>query len=310
GVVVYSIAVQADGKILVGGNFSSIGGQARYLFARLSNDTVALQSLAVSQSSVAWTRGGSSAQFTRVTFESSPDNVTYTSLGSGTLAGSNWTLTGLSLPTGQNIYIRARGYCRGGALNGSESIQESVRNAFLASPVTLVWNGSTSPDWHTALNWTPNAVPTTFNDVLIPTAGVTNQPTISAGSSSINAMTIQSGRVLTINSSLLLSTAADVINAGTITGAGKLAFGGVTFTQNGSVSVASVEFPAGVHALTGGGTFASGIVTVQGGASVILTSNHTLSALAINSGGSFDAATQTLTLTGAGMPIFNGGSFR
>ncbi len=44
---VYSIAVQADGKILAGGSFTSIGGQPRNLFARLSNDTAALQNLAV-----------------------------------------------------------------------------------------------------------------------------------------------------------------------------------------------------------------------------------------------------------------------
>src|SRR5256885_1949692 len=46
-------------------------------------------------------------------------------------SGSNWSLTGLNLPTGQNIYIRARGYYRGGYENASESIQESVRNASL-----------------------------------------------------------------------------------------------------------------------------------------------------------------------------------
>ena len=101
-----SIAVQADGKILAGGHFNgvnSIGGQTRNLFARLSNDTAALQNLAVTQTTVTWTRGGSSPQFARVTFEYSTDNVTYTPLGNGTAAGSNWTLTGLSLPTGQNI---------------------------------------------------------------------------------------------------------------------------------------------------------------------------------------------------------------
>ncbi len=37
----------------------------------------------------------------------------------------------MKLPTGQNIYIRARGYYRSGFFNGSESITESVRNAFL-----------------------------------------------------------------------------------------------------------------------------------------------------------------------------------
>ena len=111
---VIAIAVQADGKILAGGHFTSIGGQPRNLFARLSNDTAALQNLAVTQTTITWTRGGSSPQFTRVTFESSTDNVNYTPLGNGTAAGSNWTLTGLSLPTGQNIYIRARGYYRSG----------------------------------------------------------------------------------------------------------------------------------------------------------------------------------------------------
>ena len=129
---VFSIAVQADGKILAGGYFNSIGGQTRNLFARLTNDTAALQNLAVTQTTITWTLGGSSSQFTRVTFEYSTDNVNYTPLGNGTATGSNWTLTGLNLPTEQNFYIRARGYYRSGYYNGSESITESVRNAFLS----------------------------------------------------------------------------------------------------------------------------------------------------------------------------------
>ncbi len=172
----------------------------------------------------------------------------------------------------------------------------------------LVWNGSTSPNWHTPSNWTPSAVPTTYHDVLIPTAGVTNQPTISAASSSINAMTVQSGGTLTINSSLQLSTAADITTSGTITGAGRLALGGATFTQNGAISLASVEFTAGDHVLTGGGAFASGIVTVLNGASVKLTSNHSVSVIVINSGGSLDISNRILTLTGAGTAVFNSGT--
>ena len=117
--------MQADGKILAGGDFTTIGGQTRNLFARLSNDTAALQNLAVTQTTITWTRGGSSPQFTRVTFESSTDNVNYTPLGNGTPAGSNWTLTGLSLSTGQNIYIRARGYYRTAAL---ETARRALRN--------------------------------------------------------------------------------------------------------------------------------------------------------------------------------------
>jgi uncharacterized delta-60 repeat protein len=128
---VFSIAVQADGKILAGGNFSTIGGQMRSLFARLSNDAAALQNLAVTQTTITWTLGGSSSQFTRVPFEYSTDNVNYAPLGNGTATGSNWTLTDLNLPTGQNFYVRARGYYRSGFQNGSESITESVRNVFL-----------------------------------------------------------------------------------------------------------------------------------------------------------------------------------
>jgi hypothetical protein len=62
--------------------------------------------------------------------------VNYNFLGNGTASGSNWTLTGLNLSTGQNLYIRARGYYRGGEENGSESIAESVRNAFITLPPT------------------------------------------------------------------------------------------------------------------------------------------------------------------------------
>ena len=91
----------------------------------------------MTQTTITWTRGGSSPQFARVTFEYSTDNVNYTFLGNGTAAGSNWTLTGLTLPTGQNFYIRARGYYRSGCFNGSESITESVRNAFILRPSTL-----------------------------------------------------------------------------------------------------------------------------------------------------------------------------
>ena len=156
---VQSIAVQPDGKILVGGIFSgpnSIGGQTRGYFARLNNDTAALQNLAVTQTTVTWTLGGSSPQFTRVTFEDSTDHVNYSFLGDGTGVGSNWTLTGLNLSIGQNLYIRARGYYRSG--DGSGSLTESVRNAFLtplvATPPLL--NIQLSVNTNVLLSWATN----------------------------------------------------------------------------------------------------------------------------------------------------------
>ena len=107
--LISSIATQTDGKILATGNFTTVGGEPRDHFARLTNDTAALQNLSVTQNAITWERGGSSPLLTRVTFEYSSDNVNYTPLGNGVATGSNWTVTGLSLPTAQNLYVRARG---------------------------------------------------------------------------------------------------------------------------------------------------------------------------------------------------------
>jgi hypothetical protein len=171
---VVSMVVQADGKILAGGNFSSIGGQLRSHFARLTSDTAALQNLAVTQTAITWThgerfliltnsttqiRGGASPQFTRVTFESSTNNLNYTFLGNGTVAAGDWTLTGLNLPTEQNLYIRARGYYRSGMHDGSESIAESVRNAFLTPLVAMpppFLNIQLSANTNVVLSWATN----------------------------------------------------------------------------------------------------------------------------------------------------------
>ncbi len=144
---VLAIAVQADGKILVGGRFTSIGGQARNNFARLNNDTIASQNLSVTQNNVVWIHDGSSPQFNRVTFEDSTDGVIYNFLGSGTASGSNWTLTGLNLPTQQNLFIRARGFYRSG-IYGSESIRESVRNVFLVAAAPLQVSTAASRKTH------------------------------------------------------------------------------------------------------------------------------------------------------------------
>jgi hypothetical protein len=68
-----------------------------------------------------------------VTFEQSTNGgVSFTPLGNGTRVGatSNFTLTGVNLPAGQNILIRARGFPLAAKFNGSATVIESVRLVF------------------------------------------------------------------------------------------------------------------------------------------------------------------------------------
>jgi uncharacterized delta-60 repeat protein len=208
--LINSIVVQADGKILAGGQFSNIGGQTRNLFARLSNDTAAVQNLAVTQISITWTRGGSNPQFTRAAFEYSDDNLTYTPLGNGTAAGSNWILTGLNLPIEQNFYIRARGHYRSGYLNGSESTTESVRNAFigplqLTAAVSRKTHGSAGAfDVNLPFSGEPGVECRSTNGnhkfvFAFSTDVVSGSASVTGGTGSVSGNPIFSGNTMTVN---------------------------------------------------------------------------------------------------------------
>jgi hypothetical protein len=125
-----SLAVQADGKILVGGGFTTLGGQSRNNIGRLSNTEPATQSLAFDGSTLTWMRGGTSPEVWRTTFEYSPDGASWSNLGAGSRITGGWQLTGLALPT--NTAFRARGYTVGGYQNASGWFVETVLRQPLA----------------------------------------------------------------------------------------------------------------------------------------------------------------------------------
>jgi hypothetical protein len=64
---VYSLATQGNGKILVGGWFSLLGGQGRDSLGRLNNTEPATQSLGYDGSKITWLRGGASPEVWRTT---------------------------------------------------------------------------------------------------------------------------------------------------------------------------------------------------------------------------------------------------
>ena len=141
---VSAVVLQRDGKVVLGGSFTTIGATTRQYFAVLSNDSAALADLTVSHTSASWTLSGAAPQPALTTFESSNDNANYSLLGAGTFGGGSWTLSGLSLPAGQNMYLRARGYCGGAYQSGSSSLIEFVRNAFFGIAPAITSANSTT----------------------------------------------------------------------------------------------------------------------------------------------------------------------
>ncbi|MEP6848650.1 MAG: CSLREA domain-containing protein [Acidobacteriota bacterium] len=140
---------------------------------------------------------------------------------------------------------------------------------------TATWTGSNSIAWATAGNWSPTVTPASTNDVSIPAAGVTNEPTISTAVS-VGNITESAGRTLTITSGNSLAASgtctingtmsvAGTFTCGSFTGTGTVNFTGAT-TQNvpsGSYQNIGVTNAAGIN-LTGS-TTVNGTLTMSGG---------------------------------------------
>jgi uncharacterized delta-60 repeat protein len=123
GWMVFSSAVQPDGRILVGGWFDSLGGQTRNGLGRLINTGMAKQSLDYDGTNILWLRGGTSPEVWRTSFESSTNGTNWTCLGDGCHVDGGWRLTNVSIST--SATIRARGFVAGGRCDGSSWFVET-----------------------------------------------------------------------------------------------------------------------------------------------------------------------------------------
>ncbi|MCX6874766.1 MAG: choice-of-anchor D domain-containing protein [Verrucomicrobia bacterium] len=149
---VHGLAVQADGGILLTGNFTTVGGIASQCVARLLNEP-ATQALSIpAATQVQWLRGGTAPEVEQVTFELSADGgATWTPLGTGgTRISGGWAETGLSLPA--SGLIRARGRATTGQYNGSSSLIEQVTSYVLLPELRVTrfvrnGNGTFTIEW-------------------------------------------------------------------------------------------------------------------------------------------------------------------
>lgn len=119
----YSLAVQPDGSVLVGGHFSSVDGASRGGFTRLQNAPARSAVIVPALDKVQWVRAGTAPQAQQVSFELSTDaGQTWSPLGAGTRTNNGWELQGLELPASGEIRARAR--TGGGYFNSSSGLIE------------------------------------------------------------------------------------------------------------------------------------------------------------------------------------------
>ena len=113
---IFAVALQSDGTILLGGNFSALQPNGAAVstpvnrLALLINEPAPQTLSVVDGTTVRWTRGGAAPAVARVAFAVSVDSgSTWISLGAGSRIGTptDWQLSGLSLPAAG--ILRARG---------------------------------------------------------------------------------------------------------------------------------------------------------------------------------------------------------
>ncbi|MGV3461496.1 MAG: immunoglobulin domain-containing protein [Flavobacterium sp.] len=99
---------------------------------------------------------------------------------------ANYTTAALAATT----HYRAR-ITNNGCTQDSNVVVVTINNTF-------IWNGDTSSDWHTASNWSCNAIPTLSDNCIIPLRP--NQPIVSQNTMAYGkTLDVQAGAVVTIN---------------------------------------------------------------------------------------------------------------
>jgi hypothetical protein len=166
--------------------------------------------------------------------------------------------------------------------------------AYIAVGTGLTWNGSSSSDWGTAANWTPNQVPTASNDVTIP-GGTPNNPTVS-NAQQARAVTLTTSAVLTTANGGTLTVGGNFTNnGGSVAGSGTgviilngvaaQTLGGTSLSTFNNLTVGTAGATTGGPAAVQRGLVLNGNLTVGVGQAFTLLSNATGTAYVVNSTG-------------------------
>jgi hypothetical protein len=112
-----------------------------------------------------------------------------------------------------------------------------------------IWTGAVGTDWNDPANWSPAGVPLATDSVVIPSAGVTNEPSIISPDVTVANLTVVSPRVLTVTNGRTLTVAGTTLINGTLTVIGNTAFASTpslassTVIYNGAAAQTIANFP-------------------------------------------------------------------
>jgi len=137
---VTSLAIQADGRIIISGAFTAVDQVPRHLLARLLVPDPATEQFAfgAARQSVRWQRGGGGPELSQVRFESSANGQNWAPLGRAQWNEGAWELDNLNLPAG-TFWLRARAFSiTGGMSGGAGGVTGSYSGSVLESTRQLI----------------------------------------------------------------------------------------------------------------------------------------------------------------------------
>jgi hypothetical protein len=180
--------------------------------------------------------------------------------------------------------------------------------AISASGQTLTWDGSTDSDWNDGTNWDVGCVPTPVDDVMIPSAGVSNWPDANT-TAYAHDVTIQDGARLEASTGGSLSVHGDWTEQGT--GIFDATAGTVAFVGSGAQSIVTNEDSHFYHLEIGDGQTTPSVslgsdIDVDGdltihASSTLASGSHTLRLAGDwRELGEFEEGTGTVVFDGAG----------
>jgi len=326
---VLALALQTDGRILLGGSFTNVAGGNRANLARLNNPDAATRSLNYAGATITWLRGGGSAEAVWTTFEHGSNGVAWTSLGAGVRTNGGWVKTSASVPAGRTI--RARGLIASSGINAWMAESYLGKPLFISQPVNRTNNFGTTATFEVngagteplSVRWFRNGVP------------LTDQGNVSGATTRILTLSLVANAdeasytavVTNVSGSITSSVATLTVNDPFITqspvGAARSVGGNVTFSvtaigtptlnyqwqRNGAPVAGATNTSLSLSNLTGGdaGTYAVVVSNAGGSVSstpVVLTVNSITGDTTFNP--SFNAAVFALAAQPDGKVVVGG----